>query len=191
VIMQEAFRRSDAKIKRIFLVFLKIGAVAFGGVYSMLSFFDRELVQKRKWLSHDEFAESVVIGQLTPGAPIVNTGIFIGYTLKKLWGAIATVLGLILPSFILVLILSYIYIKYNQIALLKAVLKGVGAAVVGLIASVVYNMSRKNLKDYKSIAFAVIALICFAVFKINPIVLIIAAAIAGFLLFGRSAGWKS
>ncbi|HUI67074.1 MAG TPA: chromate transporter [Nitrospirota bacterium] len=56
-------------VKNIFLVFLKIGAFAFGGVYSMLAFFERELVTKKKWLTHEEFAESVVMGQLTPGAP--------------------------------------------------------------------------------------------------------------------------
>ncbi len=189
--MQEAFPRTNIKTKAIFLVFLKIGAFALGGVYSMLSFFERELVQKRKWMNHDEFAESVVIGQLTPGAPIVNTGIYIGYTLKKLRGALATVFGQVLPSFVLVLIIAYIYIKYKEIALLKALLKAIGAAVVGLIASVVYNMGRKILKDSKSIAFAVIALICLAVFKVNPIFLIIVAAIAGVLLYGRSAAWKS
>jgi len=64
-------------VKKILFVFLKIGTFAFGGVYSMLAFFERELVLKRKWISQEEFAESIVIGQLTPGAPIVNTGIFI------------------------------------------------------------------------------------------------------------------
>jgi chromate transporter len=183
--------RVKVEVKDIFAVFLKIGAFAFGGVYSMLAFFELELVLKRKWLTHEEFAESVVIGQLTPGAPIVNTGIFIGYTLKKFKGALATVIGQVLPSFVLVLVLAYIYIKYKEIALLKAILKGIGAAVVGLIASVVYNMSRKLLKDYKSIVFAVIALVCLAVFKLNPIVLIIAAALAGVLLYGRMTEWKS
>jgi chromate transporter len=182
--------RVEVSVKDIFAVFLKMGSFAFGGVYSMLAFFERELVHKRKWLNHEEFAESVVIGQLTPGAPIVNTGIFIGYTLKKLRGALATVLGQVLPSFVLVLVIAFIYIKYKEIALLKAILKGVGAAVVGLIASVVYNMSAKILKDYKSIVFAVIALICLAVFKLNPIVLIIAAAVAGVLLHGRRTEWK-
>ena len=181
----------EVKIKDIFTVFLKIGAFAFGGVYSMLAFFERELVHKRTWLSHEEFAESVVIGQLTPGAPIVNTGIFIGYTLRKWRGALATVAGQVLPSFVLILILAVIYVKYKEIALLKAILKGVGAAVVGLIASVVYSMSKKILKDVTSIAVAAIALISLAVFKCNPIVLIIAAALAGLVLYGRSTEWKS
>lgn len=173
----------DVSVKDILKVFLKIGTFAFGGVYSMLAFFERELVDRKKWLTHEEFAESVVMGQLTPGAPIVNTGIFIGYTLKKLRGALATVVGQVLPSFILVLVLSYLYIKYKEIALLKAVLKGVGAAVVGLIASVVYSMGGKLLKEYKGIVIVAVAFLCLAVFKLNPICLIVAAGIVGLLLF--------
>ncbi len=172
-------------VRNILTVFLKIGTFAFGGVYSMLAFFERELVQKRKWLSQEEFAESVVMGQLTPGAPIVNTGIFIGYTLKKLRGALATVAGQVLPSFVLVLVLAFLYVRYNELPLLKAVLKGIGAAVVGLIASVVINMSGKLLKEYKSIVIAAVAFLCLAVFRLNPIGLIIVAGIAGLLLFRR------
>jgi chromate transporter len=170
-------------VKNIFFVFLKIGTFAFGGVYSMLAFFERELVQKRKWISQEEFAESVVMGQLTPGAPIVNTGIFIGYQLKRLKGALATVAGQILPSFVIVLILSYLYIRYKEIAMLKAVLKGIGAAVVGLIASVVYSMSGKLFKEYKNILTTIVAFLCLAVFKLNPIGVIVAAGIAGLLLY--------
>jgi chromate transporter len=178
-------KKPAVSVKHIFLVFLKIGAFALGGVYSMLAFFQRELVTKRKWLSHEAFAESIVIGQLTPGAPIVNTGIFIGYTLKKLKGALATIIGQVLPSFVLVLILAYAYIKYNELALVKAVLKGIGPAVVGLMASVVYTMSGNILKDPISKLFAIIAFICLAIFKINPIGLIVVAGAAGILLYGR------
>ncbi len=175
--------KSNVSVKDILKVFLKIGTFAFGGVYSMLTFFERELVVRRNWLTHEEFAESVVMGQLTPGAPIVNTGIFIGYMLKKLKGALATVVGQVLPSFVLVLALSFLYVKYKEIALLKAVLKGVGAAVVGLIASVVYSMSTKLLKEYKSILITIVAFLCLAVFKLNPIGLIVAAGIVGLLMF--------
>lgn len=175
---------ADVSTKNILKVFLKIGAFAFGGVYSMLAFFERELVEKRKWLNHEDFAESVVIGQMTPGAPIINTGIFIGYRLKKLKGALATVAGQVLPSFIIVLALSYLYIRYREIALLKAVLKGIGAAVAALIASVVYSMSKKLLKDRISIVTAVVAFICLAIFKLNPIGLIVAAGLVGLITSG-------
>ena len=151
----------------------------------MLAFFERELVTKRKWLSPEEFTESVAIGQLTPGPPIINTGIFIGYTLKKLKGALATVVGQILPSFIMVLVIAYFYIRYKDMAVIHSILKGVGAAVVGMIASVVYTMGKKFLKDYKSISFAIVMFICLAVFKLNPIFLIIAAALGGLIVYRK------
>ena len=175
----------DVSLKDIFLIFLKIGAFAFGGVYSMLAFFEKELVHKKKWLGHEEFAESIVIGQLTPGAPIVNTGIFIGYTLKRFKGALATIAGQVLPSFLLVLIIASLYIKYKDIPLIRSVLKGIGAAVVGLVASVVYSMGKKFLTSYKSISFAVIAFLCLAIFKLNPIALIIISGIAGLIVYRR------
>jgi chromate transporter len=99
-------------------------------------------------------------------------------------GALVTVIGQVLPAFVIVLILSYLYIKFKEIALLKAVLKGIGAAVVGLVASVVYSMSGKLLKGYKSILIAIVAFLCLAVFRLNPIGLIVAAGIAGLLMYG-------
>lgn len=172
-------------VRDIFWKFLKIGSFSFGGAYSMLAFFEKELVQKKKWLTHEEFAEGVVIGQLTPGAPIINTGIFIGYMLRKLRGALATVAGQVLPSFFLILIIAYLYIKYNDIALIRSILKGIGAAVVGLVASVVYSMGKKFLKGYKSISFAVIAFLCLAIFKLNPIVLIVISGIGGLMVYRK------
>lgn len=176
---------TNVTTKNIFLTFLKIGAFAFGGVYSMLAFFERELVHRKKWLSHEDFAEGVVISQLTPGAPIVNTGIFIGYNLKRLKGALASVIGQILPSFVMVLIIGYLYVKYKEIELMRSMLKGVGAAVVGLVVSVVYSMGKKFLKDYKSISIAMIAFICLGVFKLNPIVLIIVSGIGGLIVYRK------
>jgi chromate transporter len=175
----------DIKVttRSIFLVFLKIGTFAFGGLYSVLAFIEKELVHKKKWIKDEDFAESVVIGQLTPGPPIVNTGIFIGYSLKGIRGGFATVAGQVLPSFLMILIFSYLFMKYRDIPLLQSMLKGVGAAVVGLIASTIYSMCKSSLREYKSISLAIIIFICMALFKFNPIILIIVSGIAGCLFF--------
>lgn len=175
----------DIKVttRSIFLVFLKIGTFAFGGLYSVLAFIEKELVHKKKWIKDEDFAESVVIGQLTPGPPIVNTGIFIGYSLKGIRGGLATVAGQVLPSFLMILIFSYLFMKYRDIPLLQSMLKGVGAAVVGLIASTIYSMCKSSLREYKSISLAIVIFICMALFKFNPISLIIASGIAGCLFF--------
>lgn len=175
----------NVSLGAVFLVFLKIGALAFGGAYSMLSFYEREIVEKRKWFSHEDFAESIVIGQMSPGAIIVNTGIFMGYRLKKLKGALLTVAGQVLPSFVLILIISYFYVTYKDMPLMRSVLKGIAAAVAGFIASVVYRMSGEFLKDYKNASLALITFLCLAIFRINPIVLIAASGIAGIILYRR------
>jgi chromate transporter len=173
----------NVSLRNIFLVFLKMGTVAFGGVYSMLSFFEKELVEKRKWLTHDEYLESVAIGQMTPGPPIVNTGICIGYKLKKVRGALVTVAGQAFTGTVLAIVLAFFYIKTKENVLLRSIMKGVGAAVVGLLLAIIYKMAVRTLKDYKTSLFALAALFALAILKLNPIGLILAAGTLGFVVF--------
>jgi chromate transporter len=172
-------------LKNIFLVFLKIGTFSFGGVYSMLTFFERELVEKHKWLTHDEYIESVAIGQMTPGPPIVNTGICIGYKLKKIKGALITTVGQAFTGTVLAILLAIFYLKTKDNVLLGSIMKGVGASVVGLLLSIVFKMARGTIKDYKAAFFAIAAFLALAVFKLNPIGLILAAGILGLIVYGR------
>jgi chromate transporter len=176
---------TNVSLKNIFLVFLKIGTFSFGGVYSMLTFFERELVEKHKWLTHDEYIESVAIGQMTPGPPIVNTGICIGYKLKKIKGALTTVVGQAFTGTVLAILLAIFYIKTKGNVLLISIMKGVGAAVVGLLLSIIYKMAIKTIKDYKTALFALSAFFALAVFKLNPIGLILASGILGLIVYGR------
>lgn len=178
----------DISLKEIFLVFLKIGTFAFGGVYSMLSFFERELVEKKKWLTRDEYLESVAIGQMTPGPPIVNTGICIGYRLKKIKGALVTTIGQAFTGTLLAILLAVFYVKTRDNALLRSVMKGVGAAVVGLLLSIVYRMATEAIRDYKAALFAVAAFLGLAVLKLNPIGLILSAGVIGLVVYGRKSG---
>jgi chromate transporter len=174
-------------LKEIFLVFLKIGTFAFGGVYSMLTFFEKELVEKHKWITNEEFIESVALGQMTPGPPIINTGICIGYKLKKIRGILATTLGQVFTGTLLAIFLAVFYIRTRDNVVLGSILKGVGSAVVGLLLSITYKMARGTIKDYKSALFAVAAFVSLAIFKFNPIAIILSAGVAGYLFFGREA----
>jgi len=150
------------RLRDIFLVFLKIGTFAFGGVYSMVSFFERELVDRRGWLSHDEFVEGFAIGQMTPGPPIINTGIVIGYKLRGLPGAVAATVGQAATGTVLAIVLAAFYLKTREHPLLQSVMKGVAAAVVGLLASIIYRMGRKIVTDYWSAAFCAGAFLALA-----------------------------
>jgi chromate transporter len=175
----------NISLNNIFWVFLKIGSFSFGGVYSMLTFFERELVEKRKWLTHDEYIESVAIGQMTPGPPIVNTGICIGYKLKKIKGALTTTAGQVFTGSVLAILLAVFYIKTKDNVLLSSIMKGVGAAVVGLLLSIVYKMAKKTIRDYKTALFALSAFFALSVFKLNPVGLILTAGILGLVVYGR------
>lgn len=175
----------NISLKKIFLVFLKIGTFSFGGVYSMLAFFERELVERHKWLTHEEFVEGVAIGQMTPGPPIVNTGVCVGYKLDKVKGALAATVGQAFTGTVLAILLAIFYVKTKDNVLLRSVMKGVGSAVVGLLLSIVYKMARKTIRDYRSALFAVSAFSLLALFKLNPIGLIIASGLAGLAVYGR------
>lgn len=168
----------------LFLVFLKLGSFAFGGVYGMLSFFEKELVDRRGWIGADELAEGVALGQMTPGPPIVNVGVFVGYRLRGLRGALVATAGQILPGFLVVLVVGALYAELRSSPILGGALRGIAAAVVGLLGSVVLRMARRVVDGARA---AVIAVACFALLAFahaNPILLVAGAALAGYALFG-------
>jgi chromate transporter len=175
----------NISLKNIFLIFLKIGTFAFGGVYSMLTFFEKELVEKHKWITHEEFVESIALGQMTPGPPIVNTGICIGYKLKKIKGALIATVGQAFTGTVLAVALAIFYAKTRNNVLLMSVLKGVGAAVVGLLLSIVYKMAKETIRDYKTALFALSAFLALVVTKLNPIGIILASGILGLIVYRK------
>ena len=173
-------------LRQIFLVFLKIGSFSFGGVYSMLPFFERELVEKRQWITHDEFMESFAIGQMTPGPPIVNTGICIGYKLRRLGGALSATVGQAFTGTVLAILLAAFYLHMKDNLLLQAVMKGVGAAVVGLLGSIIYKMATKLITEYRSVLLALGAFLALDIFKVNPVAIILGAGVLGLALYWRA-----
>jgi len=169
-------------LRNIFWVFLKIGTLSFGGVYSMLAFFERELVEKHKWITQQEFIEAVAIGQMTPGPPVVNTGICVGYKLAGIRGALTATTGQAFTGTVLAIMLAIFYVQTRDSILLRSIMSGVGAAVVGLLVSVIYKMAVGTIRDYRSGAFALSAFLALALLKLNPIGLILAAGTIGFMV---------
>lgn len=151
----------------------------------MLCFIERELVEKRKWLSNEDFMESVAIGQMTPGAPIVNTGICIGYKLKKLRGALFVTFFQSVTGVSLSILLAYFYISAQGNYILKSTMKGVSCAVVGLLAAIVYKMARKTIKSPTLALFVIASFLALFIFKINAIYIIILSGAIGFFVFNK------
>lgn len=157
--------------------FLKVGAFGFGGGVGMLAILRAECVKKKKWLSDDELSTAVAIGQMLPGPFVPNYCEYIGYRLCGLKGAIVAGVSLLLPSFILMIALSYLYLTFHTLPTIEQVFKGISAVMTAIILWASYDMGKVLIKDIKSIIIFVFALVLFLV-KFDPVLTVI---FAGFL----------
>ncbi|RGH06855.1 chromate transporter [Firmicutes bacterium AF16-15] len=120
---------------QLFLSFLQIGMFSFGGGYAALPLIQEQVVTQHGWLSRSEFTDLITISQMTPGPIAVNSATFVGIRLAGFLGALAATFGCILPSCILVTVLSYLYLKYRKMSMLQSVLETLRPAVVSMIAA--------------------------------------------------------
>ena len=186
---------------QLFYTFFKIGLFGFGGGYAMLSMIQGEVVTRHGWISAQEFTDIVAISQMTPGPIGINSATFVGYStlidagytpaIAVLGSATAT-FAVILPSFILMLIISRYFLKFQKHPVVMAVFSGLRPAVVGLLAAAaLLLMNSENFgsptDDMRSfIISCLIFLVVFIAtrrFKISPILMIVISGIAGLLLY--------
>lgn len=168
----------------IFLSFFKIGMFGFGGGYAMLSLIQAEVVVKHKWLTAAEFADVVAISQMTPGPISINSATYIGYTTTQspLGSAIAT-LGVCMPSLILMFIGSYFFYKLKDNRYVSTVMRSLRPVIIGLILSAALTLlTKENFVDYRSYLIFIGALTAVG-FKVNPLLVITGAGIAGYFVF--------
>lgn len=159
--------------------FLKIGALGFGGPFSLLAIMQKEIVERRNWMTPEDFTQSVGIGSLTPGPIFFAAAIFVGYRLRGISGATVCGLGTLLPSFILVVIIAMLYAEVATSLLVTAIVQAIAAAVVGLFLSVVLATGRSLAKDVRCIVLTVISFIALTFFKADPLLLIVAGGVIG------------
>ena len=170
---------------QLFITFFKIGLFGFGGGYAMLSLIQHEVVEKYAWLSPQEFTDIVAISQMTPGPIGINTATYIGYTSTgSVLGSIVATFAVCLPSFIIVLSIARIFTKFRKNRYVDDAFKGLRPATVGLIAAAaLLLMNTENFIDYKSVIIFGTAFILTMYYKVNPILTIVLAGVAGLLLY--------
>ena len=152
-------------------VYLKIGIFGFGGGYAMLSLIQYEVVDKYHWLTLQEFTDVVAISQMTPGPIGINSAV------------IATV-AVCLPSFLMVLFISYFFVKFKNNKYVAAAFTGLRPMTVGLIgAAALLLMNKENFIDYKSILIFAGAFLLTWKYKIHPILMICLAGVAGLVIY--------
>ncbi|AFY73750.1 chromate transporter, chromate ion transporter family [Synechococcus sp. PCC 7502] len=164
----------------IFLTFLKIGSVLYGGGYVLLAFLQKDIVERLHWLTFQQLLDAVAVGQVTPG-PLFTTATFVGYLIGGNSGAIAATVGIFLPSFILVAVFSRFLVKLRKSNLMAGFLDGVNAAALGLIVPVTFQLGQSSLTNPLTIGIALISGVVLFKTKLNSTWLLLAGAAIGLI----------
>ncbi|RKM56239.1 chromate transporter [Butyrivibrio sp. X503] len=172
----------------LFLTFAKIGMFTFGGGYAMISLIENTCVENKKWITHDEMMTLTVIAESTPGPIAINCATYVGYKKGKIPGAIASTLGMVLPSFIIIYLISRFLNHFLEITWVANAFKGIKIAVGILIVDAAVKMLKKMKKKPMQIAMVCLSaasMMIISLYKLNisSMVLMLAAAFIGIIVF--------
>ncbi len=172
----------------LFLTFMKIGFFTFGGGYAMLSVIEDNCVEKKKWITHDDMMNVTVIAESTPGPIAINCATFIGYRQAGILGSIAATVGIVFPSFAVILIISGFLDNFLEIEIVKNAFRGIKCAVGILIISAAVTMI-KNMKKKPFpiivLVLSTLAMLATDIFSLgfSAITIIVFAALLGLAVF--------
>jgi chromate transporter len=172
----------------LFLTFAKIGLFTFGGGYAMISLIENSCVEKKQWITHDEMMNVTVIAESTPGPIAINCATFVGYKQKGFTGAISATIGMVLPSFSIIFLISMFLDNFLEITWIAHAFMGIKIAVGILILDAAIKMIRKMQKKPLQIgillaSFAVIILINVLKLHLSSIVVMLTAALVSIAFF--------
>jgi chromate transporter len=137
--------RSSYSLMDMVYYFLKLGATGFGGPVALVGYMHRDLVESRKWIGEEDYKEGLALAQLAPGPLAAQLAIYLGYVDYRIIGATMVGLAFVLPSFIMVVVLGWAYVRFGGLPWMQSVFYGIGAAVIGIIAISGYKLSKKTL----------------------------------------------
>ena len=170
------------------ITFLKIGLFTFGGGIAMIPLIQNEVVDKKKWITSSEILDIITISESTPGPIAINAATYIGYKVAGIFGSICATIGVIIPSFVIIFIISLFYEQFMQIQFINNIFKGLKVGVIFLLFQAVITLSKSIKKNILSISLFVFALtinILFTVFNVPfssiSIVLIVLGIIIGII----------
>jgi chromate transporter len=167
---------------KLFWVFAKIGSVTFGGGYAMMPIIQRELVENRGWATNEEIADYYAIGQCVPGAIAVNTAIFIGNKLGGRLGGIFAALGVVFPSYVIIVIVAAFINNFLHIEAVAHAFAGIRIAVSALIINTVVKLYKTGVKKWFGTAVFSVVLVLSLIFDFSPVYLALGSLLAGLFL---------
>lgn len=153
----------------LFFAFFKIGLITFGGGYAMIAIIERELVEKKNWIEHDEFLDVIAIAESTPGPIAINSATYIGYKMSGVLGSLFATLGVVLPSFIIIFAISLFFDAFLKLEYVKYAFRGIQAGVSFLILSAGIKMFKKLKKNFLSVTLFILTTGCLVAFSLLSI----------------------
>ena len=164
---------------QVFFSFFRIGAFTFGGGYAMIPLIQNEAVEKRHWVTDDDILEIIAIAESTPGPIAINSATFVGYKAAGVLGSMCATLGVVLPSFVLILLLSYVLQQFQEIQAVQYAFNGIRAGVLALLVNALWKMYKKSPKGWPAYVVMGASFVLTAIFNINVIFVLIGCAIFG------------
>ena len=163
----------------LFISFLKIGAFTFGGGYAMLPLMQRETVENHNWVEKEDVLDMLAVSQSTPGPFAINMATFVGYRTAGFWGAFCATFGVVLPSFIIILLISTVLTHFEEYKAVKYAFNGIRAGVLALIIKAFVSMFKQCPKEVFSYTVLFVTLAVSVIFSANALVVIAASAVVG------------
>jgi chromate transporter len=167
---------------QMFSTFFRIGLFSIGGGYAMLTMIQQEVVVRHHWLSQQQMTDMIAISQMTPGPIAINVATFVGFRQAGYWGSVVTTLGVILPSLLIMLLLTLFYLKLKTQPWFDAILKDLRILVIGLIISAAWLTAKASFSDWFGVVIFIACFVLSLRYKINPLLLMLGAGLAGILI---------
>jgi len=164
---------------QLFWTFFKISPITFGGGFAMMPLIEKEVVEKRKWLKSEDITDVLALSQSVPGAVAINSATFIGQRIGGVKGAIAAMIGVSLPTFLIVLVLGVLYFFVQDNPKVEAAFISIRASIVAIMAYAAIKIARTAIVDKSTFGIMIVGIP--SLFFIHPVISIVAGAFAGMM----------
>lgn len=168
-------------VMTLFLTFMKIGAFTFGGGYAMIPLIKREVLEQKGWIDEEELLDMVAVAESTPGPLAINMATFVGSRMAGTTGAAAATAGVVLPSFLIILLLSFALKQIEEIRIVQYAFMGIRAGVLVLIANAFFSLWKQAKKEWFTYLIAAGAFLCTALFEVSTVAVLLFCGAAGLI----------
>jgi len=175
-------KASLISVLKLFSIFFYVAIFTVGGGIAMVPVLERILVEKKKYLSEKEFTEVFSVAQILPGSLMINMATFTGYQIAGFWGAFLSCVAIMLPPLTIITLISVFYTQFIQFTLMKKLMIGILAGVVGEVSGITLKMFKKTKFDTFKIILLLLSFALIFIFKVNPIYVVVIGALLGIFL---------